>query len=94
MNAIIIYEISARKDEVKTQMVTLGYYARWSANEIIYNLPSQAIWKPNIDLKAALSEFQGVIKRLNAIPNANIITIERCIVLSVNPWEGMVGNPL
>jgi hypothetical protein len=96
MNAIIVYEISPseREVEVKAQMTNLGYYVRWSSNEKIFNLPKQTIWKQNIELKAALIEFQGIVTRLNSIPNTSMITIERCIVLSVNPWDGLVGNPL
>lgn len=54
MNAIIIFDVSTRMADVKEQMSLLGYFVRWKADEVVYILPSSVVWKPNIELKAAL----------------------------------------
>jgi hypothetical protein len=91
MNAILIYDVSTRVDEVKTELLRLGYYERWLSNEKTYILPNSVAWKPNIELSAAIEELQGIINRLNSIAGRDRITLLRCISLSANPWSGIEG---
>jgi len=55
MNALLVFDISGRDADVKFALRGLGYYSSWSAAGIIYNLPKNVMWKPNIELPIANS---------------------------------------
>jgi hypothetical protein len=91
MNACIIFDASGRLTEIKTSLKSKGYWASWSGNGLTYHLPQNSLWKPNCELSQAKSDIIGIIAGLNLqFPGENII-LKRCIVLPVNPWDGIQG---
>lgn len=92
MNAFVAFDVSNRLAEVKNSLKVMGYWESWSAGGVIYNLPQNTLWKPDCELLQAANEIKIVISNLN-LQNPQII-LQRCIVLSINPWEGITGLPL
>ncbi|MES2372204.1 MAG: hypothetical protein V4557_06470 [Bacteroidota bacterium] len=93
MNAFIIYDVSTKSKEVKDKLVLMGYWNSWKAtsNANIYYLPSNSLWKPDCELAQAKRDITNVIAALNAEDPNHPIILQRCIILSVNPWEGIEG---
>lgn len=92
MNAVITYDVSVRQTEVKVEMLKRGYYDAWMANNLRYVLPNSTLWKKDIELAAAKEEIISVISSLNREVGKAEIKLERCIVLSVTPWDGIPGT--
>jgi hypothetical protein len=91
MNAVIIYDVSTRDQEVKRDMIASGYYDAWNnpTNSTRFKLPHNTLWRPNTDLVIAKTDLERVINNLNqSLP---LITLTRCIVLSPTPWDGIQG---
>ena len=94
MNSVVIFDVNIRHQEVKNAMMALGYFAGWNANNNLYYLPHNTLWRLNIEQANSLAEIQGVIVRLNSTVGAQQIVLQRCIVLPVNPWAGIQGVPI
>ena len=86
MNALIIFD-SANNAAIKSQLSTLGYYSQWVANNQNYILPNNCMWKPNCELSQAKRDIQSISQSLGFMG-----LLHRCIVLSVNPWDGIPGT--
>ena len=91
MNALIIFDISARESEVKSSLRQIGYWNSWTFNSTEYHLPKNTFWKPGCELVQAKSDIQNIIANLNRQGGVQII-LQRCIIVSVNPWEGIIGS--
>lgn len=93
MEALIIFDVNTGNNEVKIGLRNLGYHSAWvnTNNKITYYLPDNTVWKPDIELSVALTDVQNVIKDLNN-KGGNII-LQRCIVVSAHPWDGVPGSP-
>jgi hypothetical protein len=92
MQALIIFDVNTRNTEVKQGLRTMGYYGAWVTDKVTYTLPNNVVWKPDIELSAALKDLQNIINDLN---NRGIrINLERCIVVSAHPWDGIPGSPV
>ncbi|HMH21347.1 MAG TPA: hypothetical protein VK563_06210 [Puia sp.] len=89
MNSVIIFDVPADKLVIlKSSLKAMGYWERWQGNEgKIFYLPNNTLWKPNCELKQAKNELENLIRTLD-------IPLQRCIVLSVNPWDGIEGSPI
>jgi len=93
MNAFITSDVSGRQGEVKSAMLANGFHDYWTANNQTYYLPNTCLWKPDSELNAALLIMQQVIQNLNwNQPIHNQIRLERCIVISATPWDGIPGE--
>lgn len=97
MNACIIFDVSAKQEEVIRKLLPQGYWRSWlnATTSKVYNLPSNSVWKPNIALSEAKIDLSKTLAELNKLPEniSNPITIKRCIILPVNPWEAFEGEP-
>jgi hypothetical protein len=91
MNAVITYDVSERQEEVKAEMLKRKYFDAWRSNNVRYILPNSTLWKLDIELSAAKEELQTVISSLNKEAGKKEIVLERCLVFSVNPWDGIPG---
>jgi hypothetical protein len=93
MNALIIFDVSRELEVVKNTLIVQGYWPRWSNNPSgeIFHLPKNVVWKPNCELRQAKQDIITIISNLNIARQANPIQLLRCIVLSVNPWDGIAG---
>lgn len=94
MNVLMLYQVSSREDEVKRELQTKGYFDGWSANNKVYDLPKCSIWKPNIEFKNALADIREIIGQLNLRRSGGQpeIQLEKCITVSVSPWDGIPRN--
>jgi hypothetical protein len=95
MNLVIVFDTSVREEEVKKEMIAIGYLNYWytSNTNLKYELPHNTLWKSNIEMRDALNDIRNVINNINLRQNNSII-LQRCIVLSVTPWDGIPGVPL
>lgn len=95
MNAFIIFDVSRKNADVKASLKLMGYHAAWLSNGHTYYLPHNSMWKPNCELAQANNDLIDSISKINNRTEniGNPITIDRCIVLSVNPWHGLQGKP-
>lgn len=94
---MIIYDVNTRKSEVREAMISSGYYKYWyiedaNKNSIKYYLPENSVWTKDVEFKKALEDINRVIERLNNDTTKSKINLQRCIVLSVTPWDGIVGQ--
>lgn len=88
MNAVAIFDVPiAQTQPLRDRLKLMGYYDSWLANGVTYYLPNNSLWKPNCELKQAKSEIESLTASLN-------FQLIRCVVLSVTPWEGIVGSPV
>lgn len=94
MNAYITYDLSnSGQKEVKDGMKKIGYADRWAANNTTYYLPNTTLWKKDTELAQALNDIKAVVAKANeGRPVGNKILLERCIVVSANPWDGIAGD--
>jgi len=94
MNAVIIFDVSDRRVEIIESMKNLGYSITWinPGTNILYNLPSNVVWKPNAELNTALNELKNVISILHRADSP--IELLRCIILNSTPWDGIGGTQL
>jgi hypothetical protein len=97
MNSFVAYDIEGNQDaQIDAAMIDIGYWTRWrrsNAGDVFY-LPRRCLWKPNNELKTAQADILRIIETLNTgIPETspNRIKLLRCVVLSVDPWEGIPG---
>ena len=93
MQALIIFDVDHGTEEVTTKLRNMGYYTTWitSNTKERYYLPRNAVWKPDVELNVALKDIQNIIRELNNI--GRNIALQRCIVISANPWDGISGSP-
>ncbi|MFZ6024242.1 MAG: hypothetical protein ACOYVG_07270 [Bacteroidota bacterium] len=91
MNAFVVFDVSDKLAEVKAGLKQKGYWSSWIAKSGTYYLPANSMWKPDCDLQQAKKDVEDVVRRVTG--NGSMISLQRCIVLSVNPWEGIVGMP-
>jgi len=99
MNAVVIFDVSLNTNSVKERMRAKGYYFSWMAEvqgqteKKEFHLPSNIVWKPNIEAQEALDDLKQVIQALNSNSTpTNTIKLLRCIILNSTPWFGMVGE--
>jgi len=91
MNAFIIFDLNnpAEQPLVVQELARVGYTQSWSANGRNHFLPLNCVWKPNTELNSAYQDLANVVTRINAARTIGVmapIRIERCVVLSANPW--------
>ncbi len=92
MNAVIVYNVSSRINDVRNGLINNGYYAAWESNNKKYDMPDNTLWKLDVaDLKVALNEIRNVITQLNLTkpPLTPDIQLTRCVVLSFLQWEAV-----
>jgi hypothetical protein len=94
MESFITYDVSARQNDVKNEMVKLGYADNWRSDNVTYYLPNTSLWKKDKELNQAVVDIKNVIDRLNANKTyyQEKIILWRCIVTSANPWAGIPGT--
>lgn len=95
MQALIIFDVNDNNTEkVKAALKNKGYYTVWITTDIkiTYYLPNNTVWKPNIELSMALKDINNVIEDLKK--SGNNIILQRCIVVSASPWDGVPGVPI
>lgn len=91
MNPFIVFDVTpaSQLSQVISELRKMEYHLAWMSNGIRYDLPSNCVWKPNVELEAAYKDIQGVITSLNsALPEGAKIALGKCIVLSNTPWIG------
>jgi len=95
MQALLIYDLNFGQSELKTLMRSRGYFSAWVSNGVTYQLPQSTLWKPDLELKTALTDIQNSIAELNRTGqfSLNNIILTRCIVVSASPWDGIPGIP-
>jgi len=94
MNAYISFDVSNRAEVVIARLRAMGYYNAWVSKGVTYFLPSHSLWKPNCELSQAKNDLVNLVNTLNVeMPNSQIV-IQRCIVLSVTPWDGLTGSAI
>ena len=92
MNAAIVFDVSSDITTIKSRLKDMGYWGAWTSNGITYSLPNNSMWKPNCELLQAKNDIMNIVTTLNIgkLPVDSII-LQRCIVFSVTPWEGIEG---
>jgi|ERR1700757_2023216 len=94
MNAVVTFDVTENSEEFIKRMKGIGYYNAWvstiNGTKERYNLPKSMLWKPDIALKNAKEEVNKIIVSMQA--EAISIKLERCIVLSNSPWDGIHGE--
>lgn len=90
MNAVLIFDVSQEQQRIKEKLTQIGYYNRWTSKSSSYYLPNNVMWKPNIELPQAKKDLETIVATVNNETNLNI-TIQRLIILSSNPWDGIEG---
>jgi hypothetical protein len=95
MQVIITYDLNTGHSEVKAHMKSKGYLSAWSYNDVNYYLPNTTLWKKDTELSTAKKDLEETKTYLNQTPQFQFlqIIIERCIVTSANPWDGIPGIP-
>ena len=94
MNSCILFDINEATslDAVVMALKDKGYWNAWGTDGKIYHLPSNALWKPNCELSQAKMDLMEAIESLNHKAPSSNIELKRCIVLPVNPWDGIEGE--
>jgi len=94
MESFITYDVSARQNDIKNEMVKLGYSDSWRADNVTYHLPNTSLWRKDKELKQAIVDIKNVIDNLNANKSTyqEKIILLRCIVTSASPWAGIPGT--
>ena len=90
MNAVVIFDVTIGEAlNVIKNMRLLGYATYWECAVKKYNLPHNAVWKPNTEIEQAKTDLQNAIDQLNLFRVSNAIKLSKCIVLNSTPWAGI-----
>ncbi len=97
MNVVLIFDVSENAFPlVRETMRAKGYYYNWNANDKLYILPQNIVWKPNIEFLQAKTDLSEAIQTLNTARIAagqSVIELLRYVALSATPWDAIQGKP-
>ena len=94
MHGLITYQLSDStiNDDLRSNMLALGYHAQWSSNGKTYKLPDNSVWKKDIEsLQRGIDDLTSVVNSINASKGKTVRLI-RCIAVPVSPWAGIEGE--
>ncbi|MBX7045391.1 MAG: hypothetical protein K1X86_06065 [Ignavibacteria bacterium] len=93
MEVLLIYDVSDKKQEVKTELKKLGYKDFWYLNETILNFPDNILstTAPNTD--EPIRQVRAAIETLNMANGWNI-SLVRCIAIEYGAWSAVQGSPI
>jgi hypothetical protein len=94
MDVLLTYDISIRHSEVKAAMLKKGYSDRWTASNIVYNMPNTSLWKKNVTAATAIADMKQVVQNLNTGQLIrNQIELERCVAVNFDDSAGWAAIP-
>ena len=92
MDVAIIFEVSERTDDVRTELIIMGYYNSWQTSsgdvKTRYGLPNNMVWKRDITFQDAINNIKLAINNINHKIGGTIV-LQKCITLSTTPWDGV-----
>lgn len=105
MNIVLIFDVDGgpadAAKQVKSCLSEIGYFDNWtikSDNEAqaasSYNLPSNCVWRSNIEMAQAKFDITAAIalvNKKNGQTEESGIKLARCLALQASPWWGIPG---
>ena len=95
MEALLIFEVSCRIDEVRKELLSNSFLARKRCQNVILNLPKTVLWIPEIDaLSHLLRTLEIIVQGLNhGKPPQETIKIHRACAVMICDMVGIPGKP-
>lgn len=95
MEAILIFEVSCRIDEVRNELLSNSFLERKRCQNGFLNLPETALWIPEIDtLSHILLMLETIVHGLNHDkPPQETIKINRACAVNIGDMIVIPGKP-